>query len=97
MMPYEMERVADEVGFKTEVKPKQRGRHVKPGEYWIHVRVPHTVRNWMSMMAKMNDRSDSYIARAMVLEGLAAVSENPDLSIMDRMHIVPYEPNAQNG
>lgn len=96
MMPDEMERVADEVGFKTEVKPKHVGRRVKHGEDWIHVRIPHSVRNWMSVMAKANDRSDSYIARAMVLEGLAAVSENPDLSIMERMYIVPYDPNTQD-
>lgn len=88
MRPDEMDKVSEEFGVKKAVKP--RGRPVANDEVWMHVRVPKDVRIWISRMAEANERSDSYVARALLLDGVAADTNRPNTGIISHMVPVPY-------
>lgn len=70
---------------KRDMKAAKPGRYTKAGEAWITIRIPEEVKRWLMEAAAQNDRSESYVARCLLLSKMNEILNMPTESHMDRM------------
>lgn len=85
MKPNEIERAASAFGIKQEIK---NSRYVAQDESWVHVRIPKQVHAWIKKMAQANERSDSYIARMLLLDGVFMDTGDEPSELWNRLTMV---------
>lgn len=89
MKPKEIERAASAFGIKQEIVDKNApGRYVSQDESWLHVRIPKQVHDWIKKMAQANERSESYIARTLLLDGVFMDTEDEPSELWSRLVMV---------
>lgn len=85
-------------GYKKEILPSRdesarpKGRQVKDGEVWITIRVPEQIKDWIHHVALQNERSESYIARCILLDTIQKLRGQDGFDYIDRLMI----PEAEN-
>lgn len=71
----------------TESKSKGEGRYAKNGECWITIRIPQDIKETISAIAANSDRSESYVARCLVLSRLNQLLNRHTEDYADRLDV----------
>ena len=87
---------------KTKAKVENKGvsRYAKDGECWLTIRIPLDIKEVISAIAANSDRSESYVARCLVLSRLNQLLNRHTEDFTDRLavpdvFIEPEDPAAQ--
>lgn len=68
-------------------KNKSEGRYAKNGECWITIRIPQDIKEVISAIAANSDRSESYVARCLVLSRLNQLLNKQTEDYADRLDV----------
>lgn len=87
---------------KTKAKAETKGasRYAKDGECWLTIRIPLDIKEVISAIAANSDRSESYVARCLVLSRLNQLLNRQTEDLADRLavpeiFVEPEDPAAQ--
>lgn len=72
---------------KVETKAKVESRYAKVGECWLTIRIPQDIKGIISSIAVNSDRSESYVARCLVLSRLNQLLNKQTEDFADRLAV----------